>query len=83
MRELAPLNELLKQHTANINRQTELNLQMGSLRLQQQLNNQMNAQIMGIGGSVAEASTTDYGIRYGNSTVSYLPLAVLPKKSDY
>lgn len=73
MRELEPLNAMLKQHTANINRQTEMNIQMGGLRLAQQMNNQMNATIMGIGGSVAEAAAPDLGIRYGNSTVSLVP----------
>jgi hypothetical protein len=42
---------------------------MGSIRLMQGLTANTNAIIMGIGGSVAEASATDYGQRYGNSTV--------------
>jgi hypothetical protein len=75
IRELQPLNELLKQHTANINRQTQLNLQMGSLRLAQQMNAQMNATMMGIGGSVAEAAASDTGYRYYNSTVCSRSLA--------
>jgi len=70
IRELRPLNELLKEHTKSIHAQTQMNLQMGSLRIQQQMNNQMNAMIIGIGGGMVEASASDYGQRYGNSTVS-------------
>ena len=68
--ELKPLGELVKGHTARINAETEMSIQMGSIRLAQQMNAQQNAIISGIGGSVAEAAATDYGYRYGNSTVS-------------
>lgn len=67
--ELKPLGELVKGHTARINAETQTNIQMGSIRLAQQMNAQQNAIISGIGGSVAEAAATDYGYRYGNSTV--------------
>lgn len=53
-----------------INAQTQMNLQMGSLSIMQQQNAAMNATIMGVGGSVAEASAGDYGLRYGNGIVS-------------
>ncbi|KAK0099545.1 hypothetical protein ONS95_005240 [Cadophora gregata] len=67
--ELKPLGELVKGHTARINAETQMNIQMGSIRLAQQLNAQQNAIISGVGGSVAEAAATDHGYRYGNSTV--------------
>lgn len=70
MKEMEPMNAELKAHTARINQQTQLNIQMGGLRLQQQMNAQLNATIMGIGGSFAEAAASDNGYRYGNSTVS-------------
>ncbi|KAH7324868.1 hypothetical protein B0I35DRAFT_497443 [Stachybotrys elegans] len=45
--------------------------QMASINLMQQLNANMNSTIMGIGGSVAEAAAADHGQRYGNPTVGY------------
>jgi hypothetical protein len=66
---LKPMHQLVKDHAAGIRRQTDLNIQMGALKLAQQMNAQTNAVIAGIGGSVAEASATDYGQRFGNSSV--------------
>ncbi|KAL6404397.1 integral membrane protein [Ilyonectria robusta] len=43
--------------------------QMASIQLMQGLTANTNAIIMGIGGSVAEAASPDYGQRYGNAAV--------------
>ncbi|KAH7169951.1 hypothetical protein EDB81DRAFT_876001 [Dactylonectria macrodidyma] len=45
--------------------------QMAAINLMQQLNANTNATIMGIGGSVAEAASPDYGQRFGNSAVGH------------
>ncbi|KAF7555377.1 hypothetical protein G7Z17_g2219 [Cylindrodendrum hubeiense] len=45
--------------------------QMASIKLMQGLTANTNATIMGIGGSVAEAASPDYGQRYGNAAVGH------------
>lgn len=67
-------NVLTRAHVNRINAQTQQNIQLGSIRLQQQLTANMNATIMGIGGSVAEAASPDTGYRYGNSNVCSTPI---------
>lgn len=52
---LKPMHDEVKGGVARINQQTELAIQMGELRLAQQMNAQTNAVISGFGGSMAEA----------------------------
>lgn len=51
--------------------QINMQNQMMAVNLMQQLNANQNAVIMGVGGSVAEAASPNYGQRFGNSTVGY------------
>ncbi|KAI0115658.1 hypothetical protein GGR51DRAFT_503689 [Nemania sp. FL0031] len=51
--------------------QSDMATGMAGIQHMQAMNASMNATIMRIGGSVAEAAATDYGQRYGNSAVGY------------
>ena len=51
--------------------QIDMQNSMGMIQHMQRLNANTNAIIMGVGGSVSEAASADYGQRYGNPSIGY------------